>query len=115
MEFKDRLKELRQEKEQSLEDVAQGINKQFGTNLNRSTVLRYETGECDPKVTVASYFAKFYGVSMDYLIGLVDDKQGKYGPDYIVNGMIIETLPTHPAGHRTVQAKPRIEDEENIG
>lgn len=112
MEFKDRLKELRQENEQSLEDVAQGINKQFGTNLNRSTVLRYETGECDPKVTVASYFAKFYGVSMDYLIGLVDDKQGKYGPDFMLsNGMLIEVK----AGPRKAQAKDRNENEENVG
>lgn len=76
MEFKDRLKELRIANGWTLEEVAQGINMNWGTKLNRSTVLRYETGECEPKLVVASYFAQYYGVSLDYLIGLVDDKHG---------------------------------------
>lgn len=108
-EFAIREKLLRLECDYTLKQVAEG------TGLTESAVSRYESGKREPNGRIISYFCKFYGVSADYLLGLTNDKHGKYGPDYIVNGMIIETLPTHSAGHRTVQAKPRIEDEENIG
>ena len=100
MEFKDRLKELRLANDWTLEDVAQGINMNWGTKLNRSTVLRYETGESEPKLIVASYFAQYYGVSLDYLIGLVDDPQGKNGTPYVPPVALGE-----PGRHRRVVAR----------
>lgn len=79
MDFNVRLKTLREEKGLTLEQVATEINKEYGTKLNKSTIARYESGECEPKFRIAAYFSKFYNVSLDYLIGLVEGKNEKYG------------------------------------
>lgn len=110
MEFKDRLKELREANGWTLEELAQGINLNWGTKLNRSTILRYERGECEPKLLTASYFAQYFGVSIDYLIGLVDDKHGHNDARRPIS------LPTHgaipaPGRHRqVVERAARMKD-----
>ena len=78
-EFKDRLKELRLECDYSMGDVVVEVNKRFGSNLTTSHISRYENGERTPSITIASYLAQFYGVSLDYLVGLVNDRTEKLG------------------------------------
>lgn len=78
-EFKDRIKELRQKSDYSMGDVVIEINKRFGSNLTTSHICRYENGERTPSITIASYFAQFYGVTLDYLVGLSDSPQEKFG------------------------------------
>lgn len=110
MEFKDRLRELRQANGWTLEEVAQGINANWGTKLNRSTVLRYEKGECEPKLLVASYFAQYYGVSLDYLIGLVDDKHGHNDESRLAPASFIpsRTVSGTPGRRRVVARAARM-------
>lgn len=81
-EFKDRLKELRLEYDYSMGDVVIEVNKRFGSNLTTSHICRYENGERTPSITIASYLAQFYGVSLDYLVGLVDGKNEKNGENH---------------------------------
>ena len=93
-EFGKREKELRLAHDYTMKQVADG------TGLTESAVSRYESGKREPNARVLAYFCKFYGVSADYLLGLVDDEHGKFGQVYI---------PSETTGHRQVQAKTKKE------
>lgn len=65
--FQTRLKELREaagyKSQQSLADAL---------GISQSTVGNWESGRRSPKRTTAIQLAKFFGVSVDYLLGLTD-------------------------------------------
>lgn len=75
MDFAIREKILRIERDYTLKQVADG------TGLTESAVSRYESGKREPNGRVISYFCKFYGVSADYLLGLVDKRDAHYGEE----------------------------------
>ena len=62
--FKERLKELRIEQNLSQGELAKL------TNLNQSTITRYENGERTPNMFGLIALANFFKVSIDYLVGL---------------------------------------------
>lgn len=62
----DRLKELRNEKELSQDELAKQ------TGLSRSAISAWESGTRVPAATAVVALAKFFGVSADYLLGLED-------------------------------------------
>ncbi len=66
MNFKQRLKELRTDKELSFEALAKA------TGLSSSSICRWENGQADIKSADLIVLAKFFGVSTDYLLGLED-------------------------------------------
>ena len=66
--FSQRLLSLRQERRLSQAAVAKAVE------VTTRTYQRYEAGEREPMVTVLGRFAKFYGTSTDYLVGLRDKK-----------------------------------------
>ena len=61
-----RLKELRKEHGLSQKQFAEV----FG--INAVTYLHYEKEQREPPLSLLADFAKFYGVTVDYLLGLVD-------------------------------------------
>lgn len=61
-----RLKELREERKMTQKQVAQALN------LNSVTYLRYEKSQREPSLSVLADMASFFGVSVDYLLGLSD-------------------------------------------
>jgi len=66
-EFRERLKELREEK---------GLSKrQLGTMLKVSdtSVSKWERGKMSPSLDVLLLLADFFNVSLDYLAGRVDE------------------------------------------
>lgn len=73
-EFAKRLKELRHEKELSLDMVVYDVNQKFQIEITKSHLSRWENNKNDPSIRYASYLARYYGVSLDYLIGLTDSK-----------------------------------------
>lgn len=76
----ERLRELRDEKELSQEEVALKLN------VGRSTYASWEIGRSEPSVCILILLADFYNVSLDYLCGrtnikeryLEDNKKSKY-------------------------------------
>ena len=66
--FKNRLKELRQSKKMTLEELANEI----GTT--KSTISRYENGMRQPKQDILEAIADFFNVSTDYLLGRTNTK-----------------------------------------
>ena len=64
MKFKERLKELRQEKCLSQKQLAQKIG------VSQKAIDFWERGINEPKVSYIFALAQFFKVSSDYLIGL---------------------------------------------
>lgn len=61
-----RLKELREEKGLTQKEVAKELN------IHSVTYLHYEKNQREPPLNLLATIAKFYDVSVDYLLGLTD-------------------------------------------
>ena len=65
----ERLALLRRERDMTQKEVGQ----ELGISLN--SYQRYETNDREPTAPVLVQMAKFYNVSLDYLVGLKDDRR----------------------------------------
>lgn len=66
--FSNRLTSLRKEHNLTQEDLAKLINKK------RSTISGYETEGKEPDLETICFFASYFGVSTDYLLGHSDER-----------------------------------------
>jgi transcriptional regulator with XRE-family HTH domain len=64
-----RLKELREKRRLNQEGLA------IQLNVSQSTISAYEIGERTPDLETLIAIAKFFDVSLDYLVGISDVKQ----------------------------------------
>lgn len=72
--FSQRLKKLRTERNQTLEQVSNGVNQMLGTKISKGQLSRFEKGENKASIDNAIALSIYFGVSLDYMIGLSDDK-----------------------------------------
>lgn len=81
--FNERLKELRKEKNVTLEQMAKDLE------TTKATLSRYENGLRDPKTEITNKFAEYFNVSVDYLMGKTNvrdiDKKIKFDVDSDLN------------------------------
>lgn len=61
-----RLKELREEKGYTQKQLAEKLG------INSVTYLHYEKEQREPPLTLLADISRFYGVTVDYLLGLSD-------------------------------------------
>lgn len=61
-----RLKELREEKGYTQKQLAEKLG------INSVTYLHYEKEQREPPLALLADISRFYGVSVDYLLGLSD-------------------------------------------
>lgn len=61
-----RLKELREEMGLTQKQLSEKLK------LNSVTYLHYEKGQREPPLSVLADMSKFFGVSVDFLLGLTD-------------------------------------------
>lgn len=66
--FAQRLKELRLEMHLTQQELADIFF------LNKSSISRYEQGKQMPEIDLLQKFASFFNVSVDYLLGLSDER-----------------------------------------
>ena len=66
MEFSKRLKELRTERNLSQMDLA------VATKISQSAIAKWELNKTEPTASALITLSKFFGESVDYLLGLVD-------------------------------------------
>jgi len=64
--FAERLKELRLEKKLTQEQLAKE------TNIAQTTISSYEVDRSLPKIDAIIILCRYFNVTSDYLIGLVD-------------------------------------------
>lgn len=64
--FKERVKELRTEKEISQKKLSQELG------LSEKTISHYESGYSEPNLDILIKICTFFEVTADYLIGLED-------------------------------------------
>ena len=69
--FSKRLRELREEAGLSQKKLSEK------TSVSAASIGYYENGEREPGLDIAMDFAKFFGVTLDYLAGLEDCRQNK--------------------------------------
>ena len=77
MEFSKRIKELRKQKEITLQEAADGIRTLTGAPMTKGQLSKYENGSEKCSLSNAVAIAFFFGCSVDYLIGLTDDPKIK--------------------------------------
>ncbi len=63
MEFKERLRFLREERSISQRQLSNDLG------LSNSMIHFYESGEKEPSITITQKIADYFGVSIDYLVG----------------------------------------------
>lgn len=64
--FKERLKELRLEKELSQEELARALK------INQRSISNWETGARQPDFETLILIAEYFSVTTDYLLGIAD-------------------------------------------
>ena len=72
MEVKDRIKELRTERQITMDLLAYDMNNKYEININKGLISKWESGKNDPSLRHAAFLADYFDVSLDYLIGLTD-------------------------------------------
>jgi transcriptional regulator with XRE-family HTH domain len=71
----ERLKKLRRDRKISQEDLSKIIG------VQSSSVSRYEKGKDDPSDKVKAAIVKYFNVSLDYLLGIIDEPVEYYDQD----------------------------------
>ena len=61
--FKERLKELRKEKSLSQQEIGKIVN------TSKMAVSHWESGHSEPSIAQLILLSKFFGTTVDYLIG----------------------------------------------
>ena len=79
-----RLKELRKEKGISLKELGQILG------VAESTVSLYESGKREASYTILHKLSEFFGVSIEYLLGDKDEKNGTI--PYLITIPILESV-----------------------
>ncbi len=64
-----RIRDLREDADLSQRKIAEHLH------MHKTTYSRYETGEREIPFNIAILLARHYGVSLDYLAGLTDNKE----------------------------------------
>lgn len=64
------LKMLREERELTMDMLVIDLNQRYNVEINKSQLSRWERNENDPSLAIAAKLAEYYGVSVDYLLGL---------------------------------------------
>lgn len=67
-----RLKEIRKAKK--ISQVKLGMD----LSMSQNTISRYETGKREPSIEELKRIADYFGVSVDYLLGLTDNPKRNY-------------------------------------
>lgn len=79
--FSLRFHELRKERGYTMDRLADDMNKRFGENFSKSTFSKWENARQEPSFSYVLMVADFFDVSVDYLIGISDDRTPKRSRD----------------------------------
>lgn len=69
-----KLKLLREEKELSMDLLVYDMNSKYDVYVDKSMISRWESGKNEPTLEKAVVLSMYFDVSLDYLLGLTDDR-----------------------------------------
>lgn len=69
-----KLKQLRKERDMSMDNLVADLNHLYGLNLTKSMISRWEGDKNDPSLTYAKAIVEYFNVSLDWLLGLTDKR-----------------------------------------
>ena len=99
MEFKYRLRDLRREKRLSGQDLVNLLGRDKSLTITRQAISKWENGNSFPQVDTCLKLCQIFDCSMDYLLGLSDNRHDDVGLDP-TEATIIERLRELPEDHR---------------
>ena len=72
-----RLKELRKKSgvKKSMEELCHIFAKEYGLNVNKSMISRWERGETIPDNKHIVAYSKYFDIDINYLLGIVNEKR----------------------------------------
>ncbi|MBN2796209.1 MAG: helix-turn-helix transcriptional regulator [Clostridia bacterium] len=85
------LKELRIQKGVSMDAMVEEL-RNFDVSPSKSMISRWENGKAEPSMEYARVLAKYYNVSLDYLLGIAHDVESTLSND---KELIIKILNNH--------------------
>ena len=71
----DKLKQLRIDKQLSMDALTDKLNSKFGLNITKSMMSRWENNLSEPSSKFVAAYARYFNVDLNYLVGLTDDKK----------------------------------------
>ena len=71
----DELKQLRIDKQLSMDALTDKLNSKFGLNITKSMMSRWENNLSEPSSKFVAAYAKYFNVDLNYLVGLTDDRR----------------------------------------
>lgn len=71
----ERLKELRTSKGFTMDKLAEELNNMYDLKITKSMMSRWESGKAEPTNVFATAYAKYFNVKLDYILGLIDEKE----------------------------------------
>lgn len=89
------LKKLRNEKGITQNELSKALN------INRATYAHYETGRREPDIQTLKLLAKYFNVSVDYLLGNINDKNSE------------SNIPTDITKN-TNQSRPKLNEKDEL-
>lgn len=107
MSFSERLRQLREERGLSQEELAEKLN------INRSSITHYESGgKRIPRHERLNAIADFFGVSVDYLLGRSNSKEFTQDEkDFIEDVKVLTPQELKEKYRLTIDGKPATEEE----
>lgn len=67
------IKDLRMKKNITLEELSNKLNGEFGVNITRSMLCKWENGKAAPVYEHLKRLAKYFNVTTDFLLGFNHD------------------------------------------
>lgn len=66
--FSDKIKQLRNAKNMSLEQLAVEFARRYNSKISKSSISRWENNRAKPDIDDASIYADYFNVSLDWLM-----------------------------------------------
>lgn len=70
----ERLKQLRTERDLTMDMVVNDMNSKYDLGIRRGNISKWENSVNIPTLYMARYLCMYYRVSLDYLLGLTDNR-----------------------------------------
>lgn len=76
------LKDLREEKGISMDNMVNDIKRIYDISIAKSTISKWENNKAEPTMENARVLCNYFEVTLDYLMGLSKDKNSEYKVNY---------------------------------